>query len=39
MLGVYIAFIILVGWLWCTKISVEGNVTSYSLFDSCTIKM
>jgi len=39
MLGVYITFIILVGWLWYIQISVEGNVTSYNLIDSCTIKM
>jgi len=39
-LGIYIAFIIFVGWLQCCiQISVERNVTSYNLFDSCTIKM
>jgi len=37
MLGVYVAFIIFVGWLqWCIQISIEENVTSYSLFDSYT---
>ena len=39
MLGVYITLIIFVGLQWCIQISDEGNVTSYNLFDSCSIKM
>jgi hypothetical protein len=26
-------------WEWCFQRSVEGNVTSYNLYDSCSIKM
>jgi len=39
MLGVYITSIIFVGWQRCIQRSVERNVTSYNLFDSCSIEM